>query len=136
MLIVGHVTKKNAWLASPRAGYSYDSCLYYGPVRRCLGYTISGLLLVTLHCAAQLLYNYIQLCLFFLFGFRAPALLVEGMLFKGFDVPLQMLTGEKFEQPILFGANNLSGVVQTNIAYAGGWWREPFRSVPLSIGSP
>lgn len=41
------------------------------------------------------------------------------MLFKGFDIPLQMLSAEKFEQPILFGANNLSGIVQTNIAYAG-----------------
>lgn len=44
-----------------------------------------------------------------------------GMLFKGFDIPLQVLTGEKFEQPILFGANNLSGIVQTNVAYAGRW---------------
>jgi len=44
-----------------------------------------------------------------------------GMLFKGFDIPLQVLSGEKFEQPILFGANNLSGVVQTNVAYAGRW---------------
>ncbi|CAM9380998.1 unnamed protein product [Scytosiphon promiscuus] len=43
----------------------------------------------------------------------------NGMLFKGFDIPLQMLSGEKFEQPILFGANNLSGTVQTNVAYAG-----------------
>lgn len=41
------------------------------------------------------------------------------MLFKGFDIPLQDLSGEKFEQPILFGANNLSGTVQTNVAYAG-----------------
>ncbi len=44
-----------------------------------------------------------------------------GMLFKGFDIPLQVLTGERFEQPILFGANNLSGIVQTNVAYAGRW---------------
>lgn len=43
------------------------------------------------------------------------------MVFKGFDIPLQMLTGEKFEQPVLFGANNLSGIVQTNVAYAGAW---------------
>lgn len=43
----------------------------------------------------------------------------QGMLFKGFDIPLQMVSGEKFEQPILFGANNLSGIVQTNVAYAG-----------------
>ncbi|CAM9490457.1 unnamed protein product [Ectocarpus sp. 12 AP-2014] len=42
-----------------------------------------------------------------------------GMLFKGFDIPFQVLSGEKFEQPILFGANNLSGVVETNVAYAG-----------------
>lgn len=41
------------------------------------------------------------------------------MLFKGFDIPLHMLSGEKFEQPILFGANNLSGIVQTNVAHAG-----------------
>ncbi|CAN0359383.1 unnamed protein product [Ascophyllum nodosum] len=43
----------------------------------------------------------------------------NGMLFKGFDIPLDMLSGEKFDQPILFGANNLSGIVQTNVAYAG-----------------
>ncbi|CAM9504077.1 unnamed protein product [Hapterophycus canaliculatus] len=42
-----------------------------------------------------------------------------GMLFKGFDIPLHMLSDEMFEQPILFGANNLSGMVQTNVAYAG-----------------
>eukprot|EP00904_Undaria_pinnatifida_P003389 jgi/Undpi1/13050/HiC_scaffold_8.g02713.m1 len=42
----------------------------------------------------------------------------NGMLFKGFDIPLHMLSGEKFEQPILFGANNLSGIVQTNVAHA------------------
>ncbi|CAM9532039.1 unnamed protein product [Laminaria digitata] len=41
------------------------------------------------------------------------------MPFKGVDIPLQMLSGEKFEQPILFGANNLSGIVQTNVAHAG-----------------
>lgn len=44
-----------------------------------------------------------------------------GMPFKGFDIPLEALSGEKFEQPILFGANNLSGLVETNVAYAG-WW--------------
>lgn len=43
----------------------------------------------------------------------------NGMPFKGVDIPLQMLSGEKFEQPILFGANNLSGIVQTNVAHAG-----------------
>lgn len=53
-----------------------------------------------------------------------------GMLFKGFDIPLQELSGEKFEQPILFGANNLSGIVQTNVAYAGGFFR-PFRALTL-----
>ena len=41
------------------------------------------------------------------------------MPFKGVDIPLHMLSGEKFEQPILFGANNLSGIVQTNVAHAG-----------------
>ena len=52
--------------------------------------------------------------------FGAGAVYYAGMLFKGFDIPLQALSGEKFEQPILFGANNLSGIVQTNVAYAGG----------------
>eukprot|EP00752_Nemacystus_decipiens_P006764 g6074.t1 len=47
------------------------------------------------------------------------------MLFKGFDIPLQDLSGEKFEQPILFGANNLSGIVQTNVAYAGSVGETP-----------
>ncbi|CAM9771237.1 unnamed protein product [Ectocarpus fasciculatus] len=50
---------------------------------------------------------------------RKPHGSQNGMLFKGFDIPLQVLSGEKFEQPILFGANNLSGVVETNVAYAG-----------------
>lgn len=53
--------------------------------------------------------------------FGTGAMYNTGMLFKGFDIPLQALSGEKFEQPILFGANNLSGIVQTNVAYAGGW---------------
>ena len=48
-----------------------------------------------------------------------PRLPIAGMPFKGVDIPLHMLSGEKFEQPILFGANNLSGIVQTNVAHAG-----------------
>lgn len=48
-----------------------------------------------------------------------PHKMQNGMMFKGFDIPLHMISGEKFEQPILFGANNLSGLVETNIAYAG-----------------
>ncbi|CAM9236832.1 unnamed protein product [Pylaiella littoralis] len=49
----------------------------------------------------------------------------NGMPFKGFDIPLEALSGEKFEQPILFGANNLSGLVETNVAYAGSLSESP-----------
>lgn len=57
------------------------------------------------------------------------------MLFKGFDIPLQELSGEKFEQPILFGANNLSGIVQTNVAYAGGFFRPFLPCVDFTLRS-
>lgn len=44
-----------------------------------------------------------------------------------------MISGEKFEQPILFGANNLSGLVETNIAYAGAQIWSKAANTPRSI---
>ena len=35
----------------------------------------------------------------------------DGMMFESFDFPISLLSKEKFNQPI-FGANNLTGVVQ------------------------
>ncbi|CAM9584519.1 unnamed protein product [Choristocarpus tenellus] len=40
----------------------------------------------------------------------------NGIFFEGFDIPLDGVSSLMFNQPLLLGANNLSGIVQTNVA--------------------
>merc|ERR1711916_274499 len=41
-----------------------------------------------------------------------PVELEDGTLFESFDIPLKLLSEEKFNQPWFFGPNNLTGVTE------------------------